>query len=131
MDADTIMEIRPALTESLRSFDGCMGRVSNRSHLDTYVSGQLSDLDRKSVEPIADAAGVPPRTLQEFLSLMKWDEMAVIDCLQRRVERRHSDPNRTGIIDEVSDHKQGKKTACVKRQYCGARGKIESPRRLG
>jgi len=29
----------------------------------------LSDLPRKSIEPIADHAGVPPRTLQQFLSL--------------------------------------------------------------
>ena len=35
----------------------------------SYVQGQLSDLPRKSVEPMAGLAGVPPRTLQEFLSL--------------------------------------------------------------
>lgn len=126
MDADTIMEIRPALTEYLHEFDGCMGRASNRTHMETYVSGQLSDLDRKSVEPIADAAGVPPRTLQEFLSMLKWDDYAVIDRLQRRVERRHPDPNAIGIIDEVSYPKKGKKTACVDRQYCGARGKVDN-----
>ena len=67
MDADTILRIKPALTGYLHEFDRGMGRVTNHSHLYTYVSGQLSDLDRKSVEPIADAAGVPPRTLQEFL----------------------------------------------------------------
>ena len=126
MDADTIMEIRPALTQYLHEFDGCMGRVSNRAHLETYVSGQLSDLDRKSVEPIADAAGVPPRTLQEFLSMLKWDDWAVIDQLQRRVARRHGDPNSVGIIDETSYHKQGKKTACVQRQWCGSRGKTDN-----
>jgi SRSO17 transposase len=126
MDADTIMAIRPALTAYLHEFDDCMGRQSNRRHMATYVTGQLSDLDRKSVEPIADAAGVPPRTLQEFLSMLKWDDLAVIDRLQRRVRGRHSDPNSVGIIDETSYHKQGQKTACVKRQWCGARGKVEN-----
>jgi SRSO17 transposase len=126
MDADTILAIRPALTEFLHEFDGCLGRQSNRRHLATYVEGQLSDLDRKSVEPIADAAGVPPRTLQEFLSMLKWDDLAVIEQLQRRVMRRHRDPNSVGIIDETSYPKQGRKTACVKRQYCGARGKVEN-----
>ena len=57
MDAHTILEIKPALTQFLRTFDDCLGRVTNRRHLVTYVSGQLSDLDRKSIEPIADAAG--------------------------------------------------------------------------
>jgi SRSO17 transposase len=126
MDADTILGIKPALTEYLHEFDRCMGRMSNHDHLFRYVSGQLSDLDRKSVEPIADAAGVPPRTLQEFLSFLKWDELAVIDQLQRRVGRRHGDPNSIGIIDETSYHKQGNKTACVQRQWCGCRGKTDN-----
>jgi SRSO17 transposase len=126
MDAKTILQIRPALTQYLHEYDGCMGRITNRGHLDTYVSGQLSDLDRKSVEPIADAAGQPPRTLQEFLSLLRWDEAAVRDELQRRVARRHSHPDSVGIIDGSSFFKQGNKTACVQRQHCGARGKMDN-----
>jgi len=126
MDADTIMRIRPALTQYLHEFDGCLGRVTNRGHLDTYVSGQLSDLQRKSVEPIADAAGVPPRTLQEFLSLLKWDDWAVVDRLQRLVARRHPHPHSVGTIDETSFHKQGQKTACVQRQWCGCLGKTDN-----
>jgi SRSO17 transposase len=126
MDADTILRIRPALTEYLRGFEACMGRAPNRTHLDTYVSGQLSNLQRKSIEPMADAAGVPPRTLQEFLSLLKWDDLGVIDGLQRRVARRHADPHSIGIIDETSFPKRGQKTACVQRQHCGRLGKLEN-----
>lgn len=126
MDADTILRIKPALTQYLREFDGCMGRVTNQGHLATYVSGQLSDLDRKSIEPMADAAGTPPRTLQEFLGLLKWDDAAVRDRLQQRVARRYADPNSIGVFDETSFHKQGHKTACVQRQHCGSRGKIEN-----
>ncbi|MCH7871398.1 MAG: transposase, partial [Planctomycetes bacterium] len=81
MDAETIMEIRPALTSYLHEFDGCFANVRSRRHLLTYVAGQLSDLQRKSIEPMADAAGVPPRTLQEFLSLTRWDEAAARERL--------------------------------------------------
>ncbi len=126
MDADTIVRIRPMLTEYLHEFDGCMGRITNRAHLQTYVSGQLGDLDRKSVEPIADAAGVPPRTLQEFLSMLKWDDQAARDQVQRRVARRHAHPHSIGVIDETSFHKQGSQTACVQRQWCGSRGKKDN-----
>jgi SRSO17 transposase len=126
MDADTILRIKPALTEYLHHFDGYMGRVTNRSHLNRYVSGQLSDLDRKSIEPIADAAGVPPRTLQEFLSMLVWDDPGVRDEVQRMVARRHGHPDSIGIIDETSFPKQGNKTACVQRQHCGARGKMDN-----
>jgi SRSO17 transposase len=123
MDARTILRIKPALTRYLHDFDGCMGRVTNRRHLRTYVAGQLSDLQRKSVEPIADAAGQPPRTLQQFLGLLQWDEEAVRDRLQRRVAQRHPHPHVIGIPDETSFAKQGNQTACVQRQHCGSRGK--------
>jgi len=126
MDAETILGIKPALTEYLRAFDGCMGRKSNRRHRDHYVLGQLSDLQRKSVEPIADAAGLPPRTLQEFLSMMVWDEAAMRDRLQQRVAARHASPHGIGIFDETSFVKKGRKTAGVQRQHCGAVGKREN-----
>jgi SRSO17 transposase len=103
-----------------------MGRVTNRRHLATYVTGQLSSLERKSVEPIADAAGESPRTLQEFLSLLRWDEAAMRDQLQRRVARRHAHPHSVGVIDETSFQKKGTQTACVQRQHCGSLGKVDN-----
>jgi len=126
MDARTILEIRPALTAYLVEFDGCFASVSSRPHLATYVCGQLSDLERKSIEPMADAAGIAPRTLQEFLSLSRWDEAEARERLQRRVARRHADLHSLGIIDETSYVKKGGKTACVQRQHCGAVGKLEN-----
>jgi SRSO17 transposase len=126
MDAGTVLEIRPALTAYLRQFDDCFARRQTREHLIAYVQGQLGDLPRKSVEPMADAAGMPPRTLQEFLSLSKWDESMMRDRLQRQVAARHAHPQAVGIIDETSYIKKGDKTACVQRQHCGAAGKTEN-----
>lgn len=126
MDAKTILTIKPALTRYLHEFDGCFGRITARRHLDTYILGQLGPLERKSVEPIADAAGTPPRTLQEFLGLYRWDESALRDRLQQRVARRYPHPHAVGIIDETSFVKKGDKTACVQRQHCGAVGKQEN-----
>lgn len=126
MDADTILKVKPALTRYLHEFDGCFGRVTARRHLDTYVLGQLGPLERKSIEPMADAAGTPPRTLQEFLGLYRWDEAALRDRLQQRVAGRHGHPHSVGIIDETSFVKKGHQTACVQRQHCGAVGKQEN-----
>ena len=126
MDAKTIMRIKPELTQFLRQFDDCFGRVTTRRYLDLYVEGQLSDLPRKSIEPMADAFGEPPRNLQQFLSLFRWDEAAARDRAQQYVARRHSHPHSVGTIDETSFVKKGDKTACVQRQYCGAVGKREN-----
>ena len=126
MDAQAILEIKPTLTAYLHEFDGCFANVRSQRHLTTYVAGQLSDLHRKSIEPMADAAGVSPRTLQEFLSLARWDEGAARDRLQRRVARRHGHPHSIGTIDETSYVKKGDQTACVQRQHCGAAGKTEN-----
>lgn len=126
MDADTVLRIKPALTQYLHEFDGCFGRITARQHLDTYVQGQLGDGLRKSVEPMADAAGIPPRNLQEFLSLYRWDESAMRAKLQQLIARRHAHEHSVGILDETSFAKKGKKTACVQRQHCGATGKTDN-----
>jgi SRSO17 transposase len=126
MDADTIMRIKPELTRFLTQFDDCFGRVTTRRYLDLYVQGQLSDLPRKSLEPMADAVAEPARNLQEFLSLFRWDEAALRDQLQQYVARHYAHSQAVGVIDETSFVKKGVKTACVQRQYCGAVGKTEN-----
>ena len=126
MDVETIRKIRPSLRRYLDEFNGCFVKSASRRHMQTYVTGQLSGLERKSIEPIADAAGVPPRTLQEFLSLFRWDECAVRDRVQRRVARRQGHPHSVGIIDETSFVKKGTTTAGVQRQFCGSVGKTEN-----
>lgn len=115
MDAEVVLRIRPALTEYLHQFDGCFGRITARQHLDTYVEGQLGPLPRKSIEPMADAAGIPPRNLQQLLSLYRWDESAMRDRCQQWVAARHGHPHSIGILDETRFVKKGDKTACVQR----------------
>lgn len=126
MDAQQIRQLKPQLTRYLRRFEDCFARRDTRAHFPVYIQGQLSDLKRKSVEPIAKEAGVPPRTLQEFLSLLKWREDRMRDRLQRIVAVEHSHPHGVGIIDETSFGKQGDKTPGVQRQWCGSRGKNDN-----
>jgi SRSO17 transposase len=126
MDAKQIRQLKPMLTRYLKQFDDCFTQRQTRAHFSTYVEGQLSDLGEKSCEPIAVAAGIPPRNLQEFLSTYKWEEDLTRNRLQKMVIRDHSGRNSVGIIDETSDVKQGDKTPGVKRQWCGTVGKTEN-----
>ena len=126
MDAEQIRQLRPMLTRYLKQFDDCFSQRQTRAHFSTYVEGQLSDLGEKSCEPIAVAAGIPPRNLQEFLSSYRWEEDRTRNRLQEIVKRDHAGPNSVGVIDETSDVKQGDKTPGVKRQWCGTVGKTEN-----
>src|SRR3990170_2647562 len=67
MDAVLVQSMGKELRHFVAEFDDCFGRREPRQHLRAYIRGQLSDLPRKSVEPIALAAKIPPRTLQWFL----------------------------------------------------------------
>ena len=88
MDAQQIRKLGPSLNRFLDVFADCFERKDTRAHLGVYIRGQLSDLQEKSVEPIALSAGVAPRTLQEFLSQLKWDEDRMRDRLQQIVMSR-------------------------------------------
>jgi hypothetical protein len=57
MDAKELRRLRPELDRFLARFEDCFDTPSVE-HVPIYISGQLSDLDRKSVEPIAKRAGV-------------------------------------------------------------------------
>lgn len=131
-----IAGLGPALTDFLGSFRKFFPRLPTFKHLGSYCRGLLSDLARKSVEPIALAAGTAVRTLQEFLTHHAWNQAAMRDAIQRRVVREHlptpdaprqgSDIGVVGWVDETSVAKKGKKTPGVQRQHCGASGKIDN-----
>jgi SRSO17 transposase len=126
MDVPQLRKLKPKLGRFLRRFDDCFPRKDTRAHLPVYVRGQLSDIPEKSVEPIAINAGVPVRTLQEFLSQHVWDDDRARDRLQHIVRDEHAGPNSIAVIDETSDVKKGDKTPGVQRQWCGAVGKKEN-----
>lgn len=126
MDANEIRQLRPTLRRYLKRFDDCFRRKDTRAHLPRYVEGQLSDLPRKSVEPIALKVGVAVRTLQEFLSQLAWDQERLTDRVQEIVAREHGGGESIGLLDETSYVKKGDKTPGVQRQHCGAVGKQEN-----
>jgi SRSO17 transposase len=131
MTREQVAALGPAFAAYLREFEDCFGQDRTREHLHTYCRGLLSDLPRKSVEPIALQAGTAVRTLQEFLKDHVWDRRALRDCLHRRVAESLAsvpadDLGTVGLLDETSVVKKGKKTPGVQRQWCGAVGKQEN-----
>lgn len=135
MTVEQIASLGPSLGKFLACFKCCFLNRNTFAHLGAYCRGLLSDLARKSVEPIALSAGTAVRTLQEFLASHVWDDQRMREEIQRRIVREHLPPpggkpvngiGAVGWIDEMSVAKKGDKTPGVQRQYCGASGKIDN-----
>ncbi len=131
MTEQEIAGLGPAFTSYLGRFRTCLGQKRTAAHFDTYCRGLLSDLPRKSVEPIALEAGTAVRTLQEFLVTARWDHEAARTVLQRDlaavVAALPGDALGTvGVIDETSCQKWGDHTPGVQRQYLGCVGKVDN-----
>jgi SRSO17 transposase len=131
MTPEQVAALSPAFAAYLGTFDDCFSQDRSRDHLDTYCRGLLSDLPRKSVEPIALAAGTAVRTLQEFLRDHVWSQERMRDRLQQRLAQRPppdsaDDLGCVGLIDDTGKVKKGSKTPGVQRQWCGEVGKTEN-----
>ncbi len=126
MDIAQIKGIGKELNAFLSQFDDCFGRSGSRQNLRAYVKGQLSDLPRKSIEPIALAANIPPRTLQCFLSILPWDHQRLRDKIQWLVAANHAHPSAIGVVDDSGNPKKGTYTAGVQWQWCGNTGKTDN-----
>ncbi len=135
MTEEQVAGLGPAFTAYLQDFRPCFVTGNTFKHLGTYCRGLLSDLPRKSVEPIALEAGCAVRTLQEFLTHHAWDEGRMRDQIQRRVAREHlpapggkpvGGVGVVGWVDETGVAKKGDKTPGVQRQYCGSAGKVDN-----
>ena len=126
MDVKDIKSVGRRLKKFLKQFDDCFNRSEPRHNMETIVRGQLSDLERKSLEPIALAAGVRPRTLQDFVSSGQWEHERMRDRVQWIVAQRDAHPQAIGVIDESGNPKKGDCTCGVQRQYCGNTGKVDN-----
>jgi SRSO17 transposase len=131
MTEQQILELGPRLAAYLRGFERYFLRHQTIGHFRDFCRGLMSDVPRKSVEPIALAAGVTVRTMQMFLTNGAWDHFGHRDhlqCLLVDALREISDDGlgTVGLLDETSAVKKGDKTPGVQRQHCGAAGKVEN-----
>jgi SRSO17 transposase len=134
MNEPQVAELAPRFKAFLKEFRPPFATDCAFEHLGTYSRGLMSDLARKSAEPIASAGGCAVRTIQEFLTFHAWDERGVRDRLQLHLVARDMPApgmpldalGAIGLVDETGTVKKGTKTPGVQRQYCGAVGKVEN-----
>jgi SRSO17 transposase len=131
MDAAQIEALGPAFANYLQQFLFCCGYTQTFDLLKVYCRGLLSNLGRKTCEPLALYAGVAVRTVQEFLRDHAWSFAEARDMLQRHVvsvlpDVPADDLGTVGIVDETGTAKKGAKTPGVQRQWCGEEGRTQN-----
>jgi len=115
------------LWECPSAFHDCFPRRETRAHFFDYMVGQLSPLERKSIEPMAlHVEGGTVRGLQRFLSDVVWDEEHMRWTYHQLVADAMGDPEGVLMVDETGFVKKGKESVGVARQYCGTLGKVEN-----
>jgi SRSO17 transposase len=110
------------LAKYVDGFAGSFVREGQSGNAHRYVQGLLSDAKRKNMEGMLQRLCDPGQyqTLQHFITHSTWQADAIWQRLREQV------PDRRGflLVDDTSIPKQGKESAGVARQYCGALGKV-------
>jgi SRSO17 transposase len=103
-------------------FASCFNRRPQREAASQYIEALFNDSERKSMQAMHGRLSDPIsyEALQHFITDSPWEAAPLWVRLRALV------PIRTGILglDDTSFPKQGKHSIGVKRQYCGALGKV-------
>ncbi len=105
-------------------FSPLFRRSQSRHSLERYITGLLTDLDRKNCDTIAAAvAGTSTERLQHLLTDADWNSLELDGARVRSLSQKSPKGGGILVLDDTSFPKQGKSSVGVARQYCGALGK--------
>jgi SRSO17 transposase len=128
LSQDDIKKISEELIRFHELFHGCFGRIEHRRLGLAYMSGLMSNVGAKSVEPIAlEFLGKESvRSLQMFMKNYQWDSVDMLHTHRDMLSALIASPNGMITIDPSDFPKKGEESVGVSRQYCGALGKVEN-----
>jgi len=127
LDRDDVEGFVDALKGFQAEFSDCFQREEGRENFFYYSIGQFSEIDRKSIEPIAlKVEGAKVRAVQRFISHATWDEEKMLTKYRCLVNDDMGEENGVLIIDESGFKKKGDDSAGVYKQYCGNIGKVDN-----
>jgi SRSO17 transposase len=108
-------------------FNDCFHRSESREHFLKYMVGQFSELERKSIEPIAlNVEDGRVRAMQRFVSDAEWDDEKILYKYRNLVNEDMGDNDGVLIFDESGFQKKGNDSVGVAKQYCGSIGKVDN-----
>jgi len=109
-------------------YNGIYTNIAQSKYFNAYVQGLLSNLDRKSIEPIAChfLDPVEVRGMQHFFKRSTMLETELRKVYQKQLSKNISTLGGMLNIDGSDFVKKGKHSVGVARQYCGRLGKTEN-----
>ncbi|MDZ4780807.1 MAG: transposase [Planctomycetia bacterium] len=114
------------LAKFVEPFAEQLGQPAQRQHALEYLSGLMSDLERKNVESIAYRHEQDRRSLQHFMGCAEWDHAPLLTELPRQVGRELGEDDGVIVFDPSGFAKKGAKSVGVARQWCGRLGKVDN-----
>jgi len=125
---DFTEQIRQHFANHIESYISYLGNKQNRAHFITMEKGFLSDLERKSIEPIAIAyeGSENVRNLTNFMGTSKWDEEGMREEYRKDLSGQIACEDGMITLDDTGFIKKGRNSVGVARQYCGRSGKIDN-----
>jgi SRSO17 transposase len=120
-------QLRAALKAAVARLAPYFPNRAARASAAAYLQSLLSSVERKNSWQLAEAVGLAnPYPFQHLLGRAHWDAELVRDAHCQEVLAGLGQNDAVLAIDETGFIKQGKKSAGVARQYCGASGKIDN-----
>jgi len=117
---------RSRLQHFLKRYLPCFYRVEQERLAEVVLQGKLSNLQRKTSEPIAALAGEERKPVQHFVGAGLWNDEAVMEELRRHAAQELTDPEAVLVVDPSSFPKRGTASCGVDRLWCGRLGKVEN-----
>jgi SRSO17 transposase len=117
LDRNDVSELALELRGFHEHFADCFRRSESRDNFYRYMSGQLNQLERKSIEPIAfSIEGGKVRAMQRFVSDAPWDDDRITYKYRSLVNEDLGHPDGAIIFDESGFVKKGDDSIGVAKQ---------------
>lgn len=125
---DFTEQIKQLFLAHIERYIEYVGSKENRAHFVSMEKGLLSDLKRKSAEPIAIAfqGREQARNTMNFLSANKWEDKEMHEEYRKEVSEVLVCEGGMITVDGTDFPKKGNNSVGVSRQYCGRLGKVDN-----
>jgi len=114
------------LEQFIKPFINSLGRAEPKVNAQFYISGLLSDLERKNIESIAYRYDQVRRALQRFIGTAPWNYEPLQQELARQVGLELGEEDGVIVFDPSGHKKCGCDSVGVQRQWIGRLGKVDN-----